>query len=153
MVISVFLSSNRRGSDSNIPTNSTHLLSFLLKSFLKLPRKYIHAILDPIIFLLNNYSIYNKNTITDTNDGYHSIVIHYKNNETIIRTIITQQQFGFLVLIEICGRYQVSFGTLLDSEQPLSGARPIVNDVELMFVAHAYTACVSVAGRLDQSDD
>lgn len=49
----------------------------------------------------------------------------------------------------------MSFGALLDGEQPLSGARPVVNDVELVFVADAYATRfrVSAAGggcRLDQ---
>lgn len=49
------------------------------------------------------------------------------------------------------------FGALLDGEQPLSGARPVVDDVELVFVADAYAARfrVATAGgrRLDQRDD
>jgi len=54
----------------------------------------------------------------------------------------------------------VSFGALLDGEQPLGGARPVVNDVELVFVADAYAASFRVAAaaagggrRLDQRDD
>lgn len=71
-------------------------------------------------------------------------------------TVVAQEQFGFFVLVEVRGRHQVSFGAFLDGEQPLSRARPVVDDVELMFVSDADAARVRVAAarrRLDQRDD
>lgn len=70
-------------------------------------------------------------------------------------TVIAQQQLGLFVLVEIGGRNQVSFGALLDGEQPASGARSVGDDVKLMFVSDAYTARVRVGtdGRFDQRDD
>lgn len=65
------------------------------------------------------------------------------------RTIVAQQQFGFFVLVKIRGRYQMSFSALLNGEQPVRCARAVVDNVELVFVAHANTISVRVAGRLD----
>lgn len=84
---------------------------------------------------------------------YLSYVV--QNVKRAKHTVIAQKQLGFLVLVEIRGGHQMSFGALLDGEQPLSGARPVGDDVELVFVADAYAACVRVAAhrRLDQRDD
>lgn len=49
----------------------------------------------------------------------------------------------------------MGLGALLDGEQPLRRARPVVDDVELVFVAHADAARVRIVAhrRLDQRDD
>lgn len=49
----------------------------------------------------------------------------------------------------------MSFGALLDGEQPPGGARSVGYNVELMFVSDAYAARVRVStnSRLNQRDD
>lgn len=70
-------------------------------------------------------------------------------------TVVAQEQLGLFVLVEICGGHQMRFCALLDGKQPLSGARPVGDDVELVLVADAYAARVRVAAHrgLDQRDD